>query len=100
MTDEIQECLAEAELGIQIQNFISTDVGRYLIGCRDQDENDATDKLLNLDAFQYSTLGELQSAITKIQQDILTAKKVHGYLSDAIIRGNQAEEILSTIEDE
>lgn len=100
MTDQIEMALAETELLIEVEQFLETNVGKYILGCREQDEKDAFDKLVDFDPYKFKTLGEVQSAISALQQDVLLAKKVHGYLSDAIIRGNQAEEILATIEED
>jgi hypothetical protein len=104
MTNEVEQetiitALAEAQLSIEVEKFLDTDIGRYILGCREQDEKDALEKLVEFDPYKYNNLGELQTAFAKIQENVLIARKVHGYLSDAIIRGNQAEEILAAIED-
>ena len=41
MTDEVEIVIAEAKLGLDVENFINSDVGRFLLGCADQDEKDA-----------------------------------------------------------
>lgn len=97
---EVQQALAEAELGIQVEQFLeNSPVGRYLVGCGEQDEQRVLDELIDFDAYKYTTLGELQTAFAKIQQNLLISRKVHNYLTDAIINGRQAEEIIANIED-
>lgn len=102
MTDEngeIEVVTAEAVLGIEVENLFESDVGKFILGAAEQDENDAMIKLMEFDPYQFTTLGELQSALAKIQQNVLISRNVQGYLSDAIIRGRQAEEIIANIED-
>jgi len=100
MEDETEITIAEAELGIKTESFLETDIGRYLLGCRDQDERDAMEKLVEFDPYDYDSLGKLQAAFAKIQENVLISRKVHGYLTDAIIKGRQAEEMIAAIEDE
>ncbi|MDH3981285.1 MAG: hypothetical protein OES84_00115 [Kiritimatiellaceae bacterium] len=98
MTD-IDTAVAEAELGIEIENFLDTNLGKYLMGCKEQDEKDAIEELLSFDPYKYTSLGELQTAFAHIQEKVILARKVHGYLSDAIINAGQAEHIIETYED-
>ena len=99
MSEELETAAAEVVLGIDVENFLETSVGRYILGCSEQDEADAIGNLLNIDPYKSATLGELQSAISKAQNDVLIGRKVQGYLTDAIIRGNQAEEVLQNEEE-
>lgn len=99
MSEALDEANAEVIMGIEVEKFLETTIGRYILGCGDMDEKDAIGTLLNFDPYEYSTLGEIQTALAKMQQNVHIARKVHGYLSDAIVRGNQAEEIIANSEE-
>ena len=98
--NEIELLSAQATLAVEVEVFLETNLGRYILGCREQDEADAIEQLVEFNPYQFDSLAKLQSALIEIQQNVLIAKKVHGYLSDAIINGNQAEEILENLEEE
>ncbi len=98
MSDELDAVAAEVVLGIDVEKFLETDVGRYIMGASEAEGQDAAEAILDIDPYEYETLASLQSCIAKLQQNVHIARKVHGYLSDAIIRASQAEEILQNEE--
>lgn len=90
--------VAEAELGEQAKKFLVTKVGRYIDGCSKQDIDEAKDQLFELDPYKFDTLVELQNAIASIKAKAVSAMKLRGYISEAIVRGNQAVDLLSNEE--
>jgi len=99
MSDELDLVNAEVVLGVDMEKFLETEVGRYFMGCSDQDEKDAIETMMNFDPYAFPTLGELQSSLANLQQNVHIARKVKGYISDAIITARQAEEILQNQEE-
>lgn len=97
--DEEDQLVAAGEMGDKIKAFIAGEIGQYLMSARDRDEQEAIGELLALDPFEYLTLAKLQNEIAKIQENVVLARKVHAYLGDAIIRGQQADELLMSKEE-
>lgn len=86
MSDE-----AEFLLGLEAEKFIQSDLGKYINGCIQQDIESAKQELSELDPYKYTTLPELQNAITEIQNRSRASKDLYSYISEAINRGIQAE---------
>lgn len=99
MTPEEQELLALERIGVEAKKFEESEIGRYLKGVADQDENEAKDALLALNVWQFQTLSELQNAIASIQQKARLHGIVRQYLFEAISNGEQASYQLSPGED-
>ena len=97
--DEELQLVQAGELGDRIAAFLDSDIGKYIDSCSKTDENEAIAKLLKLSPFEFDKLGELQSAIAKIQEDVMLSRKVNAYLADAIIRGQQADQLLMSNEE-
>lgn len=89
---------AQAEMGEQARKFLTTPVGKLLIGSADQDLEEAKDKLLELDPYRYTSLVDLQNAIQAIKAEAICALKLKGYIGEAIIVGDQATHTLSSEE--
>lgn len=96
MTDEVIEA---ASLGIKVEQFLKSEEGKYFLKRKDEDYKIAMDALLAIDPYEHHTLGELQSAVAKTQEDVRLAKKVSTYFGDAILNGRQAEDILNSEEE-
>ena len=75
---------AEAELGQQAQDFFTSDLGKYMIGCAKQDLEDAHIKLALTLPFRWRRIQALQN-------DIRISKMFLLYMRDLIIRGKAAE---------
>lgn len=97
---EEADLVAAGELGDKVAAFLETEIGMYLLAARDRDEKEAQESLLSLDPYQYDSLGKLQAAIAAAQENVVLARKVQGYLGDAIINGRQADQLLMSQEDE
>lgn len=98
MSDDIDKAI---DLKIQIERLIESEVGDYLEEAREQDEREAVLALLALNPFdaKFTQLSQLQSEIAKIQENVMLARKVNTYFANAILNGNQAEELLSSEEE-
>lgn len=98
MSDEDQLVQA-GEIGDKVKAFIASEIGQLMLSAKDQDKSEAMNDMLKLNPYDYKTLGELQNAIAKAQENVMLAEKVHGYLADVIIRGEQADQLLMSQED-
>ena len=78
---------AEWELGLEVEAFLGTKVGEYLIGCCKQDRDLALEQLAVVDP-------EDQRAIRAIQQQVQICQMIPAYLHEIVIRSQQAEEAL------
>jgi len=75
---------AEAALGRDALEFVSSDLGKYMIGCAKQDVEDAHQKLKTTIPWRRRRIQQLQNEIRCAEQFVL-------YLRDLIIRGKAAE---------
>ena len=89
------------DLKIKIDRIMESEIGDYLKIAQESDEKEAVRLLLGLDPYdsKYETLRDLQAEVAKIQEDVLLAAKVNTYFEAAIIKGMQAEELLSSEEE-
>lgn len=78
---------AEAALGRDVEEFISSDVGRYLLGRCEQDIKDAQDKLAVVSPWR-------RNRIKQLQNEIWRAKSIVRWLSEIVSAGKQAEAVL------
>jgi endonuclease/exonuclease/phosphatase (EEP) superfamily protein YafD len=92
------ELARAGQLGDEVKAFIEGPIGQLILKAKDIDEQQAVSELMLLDPYKYKTLGDLQGAIAKLQENVILAGKVNAYLADAIIRGNQADELLMSEE--
>lgn len=96
---DVQHLIAEEELGERVRAFLQTDVGKYLAGVVQQDIEEAKTKLLELDPYTFKSLQDLQSEIAGLQTKARIAEKLAGYLSEAVIKGDQATHQLAQGDD-
>lgn len=82
-----EELLAEYSLGKDSEEFIESELGRYIIGRVEQDRADAVEKLVSTHPWRRRRIRELQNEIWRCD----TFK---GWLADCVIRGKQALELL------
>ena len=85
--EEQQLVVQQAILGKQIEEFFSSDVGKYLLRRADIDREDALLELARCDP-------EDAKAIRGLQNKVLVSEKVRGWLEQAVLRGLQAIEII------
>jgi hypothetical protein len=78
---------AEATLGRDAEEFMSSDIGRYLLGRCEQDIQDAVEKLSVVSPWR-------RNRIRQLQNEIWRAQSVRGWLAELVGIGRQAETIL------
>lgn len=78
---------AEATLGRDAQEFLASDVGRYLIGRCDQEIAEAQEKLNVVSPWR-------RNRIRQLQNEIWRAQAVKTWLAELIEAGQQAEVLL------
>jgi len=76
--------LAEARFGIEVEGFLNTSVGRYLIGRAEIEEQEALQSLGEVDP-------EDPKAIREIQFKLQVARAVPRWIQDAIQSGRIAQ---------
>lgn len=87
MLDPESDEMRLAVFGRQVEMFLETDVGTYIVRCAQSDIETATEKLQSVDP-------EDPKAIRELQFKIRVAQSVMGWLGDAIRSGSQAKEVI------
>jgi len=90
--DHKSDLFDEARLGIEVQEFLSTKIGRYLIGRAEIEAEEAFKRFKEVDP-------ENAEEIRKLKQDALLPSLIKGWLASAINNGRVCEYELKTIED-
>jgi len=96
---EEQQLVEAGQMGDKVRAFIESDIGQLILSGADIDKAEAIKDLLELDPFAYNNLPDLQNALAKIQENVVLSGKIQGYLGDAIIRGDQADQLLMSKEE-
>ena len=78
---------AEAALGRDAEEFLASDVGRYLLGRAQQEIEYAQEKLSIVSPWR-------RNRIRQLQNEIWRAQSVRGWLVEIVGAGKQAESIL------
>lgn len=78
---------AEHDLGDQAQEFLNSDLGKYMVGCAKQDLEAAHEKLKTVLPFRWRRIQQLQNEIALAERFLL-------YVRDLVIRGKAAERAL------
>lgn len=77
------ELVAEAVLGRDAEDFIQSDIGRYIIGCAEQESHEAMDQLKRVYPWRRRKIQELQNKIHR-------AESIQSWLAELVIKGKQA----------
>ena len=85
MSEELH--VAEAILGRDAQDFLNSDIGRFLIGRCEQEIADARNKLDIVSPWR-------RNRIRQLQNEIWRAKSLQSWLIELIQAGEQAEQML------
>lgn len=80
--------MAEAVLGRDAEEFMSTDIGRYLLGRCEQEIDEAQELLSRVSPWRRNRIQELQNQIYR-------AKSLKAWLVELVNNGNAAEAVLS-----
>jgi len=83
----------DIEMADECRAFLQSDLGKGLDASTQQEIEVCKDELLNLDPFKYTTLTDLQNAISGVQYRANIAASVRNYLAEILVIGNQAEQI-------
>lgn len=78
---------AEAVLGQEASEFLSTEIGRYIVGRAEQDKADAMDKLARVSPWR-------RNRIRQLQNEIWRAESVVSWVAELVTAGKQAEGVL------
>lgn len=79
--------IAEAMLGQDAQEFLSSELGRYLLGRADQEKEEAIDQLKRISPWRKRRITELQNAIWR-------AESIKEWIVEMIQTGQAAEHAL------
>lgn len=77
------ELLAEAILGKDVEDFLNSDIGKYLIGCAEQEAVEAMNELKTVSTWRKRKILDLQNRIWR-------AESFQKWLGELIISGRQA----------
>lgn len=92
MTDR-DTLLAEAVLGKDAQEFLASELGRYLIGCAKEEIDEAQEALAAVSPWRRNRIRQLQNQVWR-------AKSVTKWLAEVINAGKTAEAVLQDTYDE
>ena len=84
--------VAEADLGRQALEFVNSDVGRYLVGCAQQEHTAAMEALRKTSPWRRRRIAELQNQAWR-------AESFLGWLRELLVKGRTAEGALVERED-
>lgn len=79
--------LAEAIVGKDAEDFVNSEIGRYIIGCAEQESADAMDQLKRVFPWRRRKIQELQNKIYR-------AESIQSWLAELVIKGKQAMQTL------
>lgn len=82
---------AEATLGRDAEEFLKTDIGRFIIGRCDQEIDEARSEMETVPIRKHKRIEHLQNRIWR-------AKSVKGWITELVIRGREAETQLESEE--
>jgi hypothetical protein len=88
---ETDALLAEAALGREAEQFINTNIGKYLSGCCEQEIRMAQDELSTVSWWRHRRIKQLQNQVWR-------ARSFSTWMTELVNSGRVAEETLSTYE--
>lgn len=83
-TPEVRELLQQVELGLDVQQFLRSPVGKYLMQKADEERTDALADLVDCSPADPEAIRALQSTIKR-------ADSIQFWLAEAINAGKNAE---------
>lgn len=92
-TPEQQELLRMVALSEQVNSFLGTGVGKYLVERAAQEREDALEQLAQVDAADANRIRELQQTVKR-------SDSIANWLAEAYDQGLAAEDILHQQEQE
>lgn len=88
--NDLQLAFAEARFGVTVEEFLSSDIGRYLMGRADADLEDARTQLETVPPEQLKA-AQLKAAVPRAFKS---------WLEDALTNGHVAEDYLRRVEED
>ena len=85
---ESYSLFAEADMGREAQEFLSSPMGRYLIGCAQQEYQEAVRRLKRVPFWRFRRVQQLQNEMWRAENFML-------WVRDLIVRGRAAEAALA-----
>jgi hypothetical protein len=76
-----------AVFGREVENFLGTNIGRYLIKRSEDDVDAAVDQLKKVFPWRWRKIQQLQNKIA-------VAESIQGYIADAVLRGINSTNII------
>jgi hypothetical protein len=86
-----KELIRTIDLGYQVEQFIKSDLGKYLLDRSDAEQKEALNKLGEVDPFDHK-------AISALQLDLRVAAGIQTWLADLVIEGRNAEAALQELD--
>ena len=80
----IELLFAEAVLGKDAEEFLGSEIGRYILGRAEQEEKEAIDALAVVSSWRRNRIRELQAQVWR-------ARSVKQWLGELIQAGHQAQ---------
>lgn len=80
---ELDALIAEAELGEEAKGFLEGNLGRFLLGCAEQEVKAAQEALEEVDANNAKAISELQNKAWR-------ARKFEEWLKELVSKGENA----------
>jgi hypothetical protein len=77
------ELIAEAMIGRDAEDFVQSDIGKYILGCAEQEAIEAMDQLKRVYPWR-------RRKITELQNKIWRAESLQTWLAELVISGKQA----------
>lgn len=84
---------AEAALGREAEEFLSSEIGRYIVGRCEQEIQEAQDALATVSPWR-------RNRIKQLQNEIWRARSVRQWVAELVIQGREAEKQLEQDRDE
>ena len=84
---------AEAALGRDAEEFLASDIGRYIIGRCEHEIAEAQEQLASVSPWR-------RNRIRQLQNEVWRARSVRQWIAELVIRGREAEKQLEQQQDE
>ena len=91
MSDDRQQLLGDITLGIEVEAFLTSDIGKYLVRRAEEELLNATELLTKVDPENPKEIRELQTRIWR-------ANSVQQWMAEAIQSGWNAENTLQQMD--
>lgn len=87
MTDE-ESLMSQVRFGIEVESFVNTEIGKYLLSRADMEVESAVEKLKTADP-------DASKQIRDLQNQIYRAESINRWLAEAVQDGFHAERTLT-----